>query len=376
MIASAFAGSMTFSICMPLLSLILEQRETPSWLIGMNNAVTPAGLILCTFFMTRMVQRLGTFQSLVLGFALMIFPLILIPVFDNVWAWFPLRFILGMGIGIHWVVSETWMNTIANDRIRGRVMAIYVTALSASFLAAMPILLLFGTQGPMPFVIVISTAIIAMFPILLARKLIPTITVQSGFGYIAAIKRAPVSMLAIFTDGIVLGALSVFFLIYAGRHGFTEDESLVLLLVLSVGNVLLQYPVGMLADRFDRRVLIIIFAFLVTLGTLLFPFLLGETVLLWIMLFAWGGTLGGIYTCALSQIGRRFHSRELASANATFVSIYETGHLIGPPIAGYAMGIWNPHGLIAFCVTVGMVFVVGATVRHMLALRCGHNRLA
>lgn len=365
-IASVFAASLTFSICMPLLSLILEQRGTASWLIGLNNAAGPAGLLIATIFMPRIVEWLGTMYALYVGFILMFVSIALLPVFDNVWAWFPLRFTLGIGTALHWVVSETWINTLADNRTRGRVMAIYVTALSAAYLAGLPVLLVVGTQGILPFVIVVAILVPAVLPLVLARNLAPRITTQAGFGLLAAARRAPATMVAALVDGAMMGALFVFFLIYAGRQSYTEDEAIVLLITMAAGSVMLQYPVGMLADRFDKRILLIVFALAISLFTIAFPFVLHHPWLVWPTLFVWGGIMGGIYTCGLAQIGQRFRPSELAPANATFIFVYELGHLIGPPAAGYAMGLWNPHGLIVFCATGGLLFALFATARHFI----------
>ena len=365
-IASVFAASLTFSICMPLLSLILEQRATASWLIGFNNAAAPAGLLIATIFMPRIVEWLGTMYALYLGFVLMVVSIALLPVFDNVWAWFPLRFLLGIGTALHWVVSETWINTLADDRSRGRVMAVYVTSLSAAYLAGLPVLLVVGTHGILPFVIVVAILCVAVLPLVMARNLAPRISTQAGFGLLAAARRAPATMVAALVDGAVMGALFVFFLIYASRQSYTEDQAIVLLIVMAAGSVMLQFPVGMLADRFDKRILLIVFAAAISLFTIAFPFVLHHPWLLWPTLFLWGGITGGIYTCGLAQIGQRFRASELAPANATFIFLYELGHLVGPPAAGYAMGLWNPHGLIVFCAAGGLLFALFATARHLL----------
>ena len=362
---SAFAASLTFSICMPLLVLILERRETEPWLIGLNTAAAPAGLLIFTILMPQIVGRLGTMRALYLGFILMILSIVLLPVFDNIWAWFPLRFIMGIGIAIHWVVSETWINTLVDNRIRGRVMGIYVTAMSGGYLAGLPILLFVGSDGPEPFFIIIATLADGVMPLVLARDLAPRIIAHEGFGVIAAIRRAPATMMAALTDGFVFGALFAFFLIYVQRQGYDEGNALILLIVMSVGNVVLQYPVGMIADRFDRRLLLIIFALLMTVGTALFPFALGTPLLLWPLLFFWGGIMGGMYTCGLALVGQRFKRQELAAANATFIFVYEFGHLVGPPLAGVAILLWDPHGLIVMAVSGGLIFAVLATIRHI-----------
>ncbi|MDA1072201.1 MAG: MFS transporter [Proteobacteria bacterium] len=363
-IASAFAASLTFSVCMPLLALILERRGTSDILIGLNTAASPAGLLIFTVLMPRIVGRLGTMRALYLGFILMIFSIVLFPVLDNVWFWFPLRFLMGVGIAIHWVVSETWINTLVDNRIRGRVMGIYVTALSAGSLVGILTLYFVGSEGTYPFFIIAAVMAMGVMPLVLARDLAPGIAVHESFGLFAAMRRAPTVMTAALTDGFVMGALFAFFLIYAQRMGFDEENALVMFIVLSVGNATLQYLVGMLADRFNKRILLIVFALLVAAGTALLPFAMGDPLLLWPTLFLWGGIMGGIYTCGIALIGERFRRDELAAANASFIFTYEFGHLLGPAVAGIAMAIWDPHGLIVVAVGAGLIFALVAAVRQ------------
>ena len=363
-IASAFAASLTFSVCMPLLALILERRGTSDILIGLNTAASPAGLLIFTVLMPRIVGRLGTMRALYLGFILMIFSIVLFPVLDNVWFWFPLRFLMDVGIAIHWVVSETWINTLVDNRIRGRVMGIYVTALSAGSLVGILTLYFVGSEGTDPFFIIAAVMAMGVMPLVLARDLAPGIAVHESFGLFAAMRRAPTVMTAALTDGFVMGALFAFFLIYAQRMGFDEENALVMFIVLSVGNATLQYLVGMLADRFNKRILLIVFALLVAAGTALLPFAMGHPLLLWPTLFLWGGIMGGIYTCGIALIGERFRRDELAAANASFIFTYEFGHLLGPAVAGIAMAIWDPHGLIVVAVGAGLIFALVAAVRQ------------
>ncbi len=366
-IASAFAASLTFSICMPLLALILERRGTDTVLIGLNTASASAGLLIFTLAAPVIVNRYGTMRTLYLGFVLMIFSIALLPVFDNVWAWFPLRFIMGIGIAIHWVTSETWINTIVEDRIRGRVMGIYVTALAGGYLAGLPVLYFVGSEGYLPFFIICATMATAVFPVVFAHNLAPGIKTTKGFGVLSAIRRAPATMSAALTDGFVLGGLFAFFLIYVQRLGFDEQSAIVMLIVMSLGNVMLQYPIGFLVDLVNRRLLLIVFAVLVALGTIALPFVIDHEILRWVLLFLWGGVMGGIYTCGLALVGQRFKKDELAGANATFIFTYELGTLAGPIIGGFAMSLWNPNGLLAVTISAGVLFALFTTARHVTA---------
>jgi MFS family permease len=240
-----------------------------------------------------------------------------------------------------------------------------VTALSGGYLAGLPVLYFIGSEGYLPFFIVSATMSVAVFPLIFARNLAPGIKTTEGFGIFAAMRRAPATMSAALTDGFVLGALFAFFLIYVQRMGFDEQSAIVMLIVMSLGNVVMQYPIGLLADRFDRRLLLIIFALLVAAGTAALPFVLMDPLWRWILLFVWGGVMGGIYTCGLALVGQRFKRDELAGANATFIFTYEVGTLTGPVVGGLAMSLWDPNGLIVVTVGAGILFAIVATARHI-----------
>jgi hypothetical protein len=58
------------------------------------------------------------------------------------------------------------------------------------------------------------------------------------------------------------------------------------------------------------------------------------------------------------MLGRAFTKEELPSANTTFTLFWELGAFIGPLLAGAAMAVWNPHGMIVVSVIAGLLLVV------------------
>jgi MFS family permease len=83
------------------------------------------------------------------------------------------------------------------------------------------------------------------------------------------------------------------------------------------------------------------------------------------LLFLWGGVAAGLYTVGLAHLAAGHTSRTLAAANAAFVLTYSIGMLMGPPVAGLGLDIWNPHG---FTVTLAVfAFAYAALVAASLA---------
>jgi MFS family permease len=131
-----------------------------------------------------------------------------------------------------------------------------------------------------------------------------------------------------------------------GLHsGLDERAALLLVAVFMAGNVVLQVPIGLLADRYGRRTLLGICALASCIGPLLLPAGLGTPLLLWPLLFVWGGTLYSFYSQGVALLGEEFPVANLPSANTLFVMVYCLGGVIGPSAGGMAMDLWPGRGL-------------------------------
>ncbi len=51
-------------------------------------------------------------------------------------------------------------------------------------------------------------------------------------------------------------------------------------------------------------------------------------------------------------VGERFRGAELAGASAFTTAMWGTGALIGTPLSGFAMQLWDPHGLVLAVVLI------------------------
>ncbi|MFQ5535305.1 MAG: MFS transporter [Sphingomonadales bacterium] len=124
---------LTLGLTLPLLAIILEQRGVPASVIGMNSAMPALALLITTPFVPRMLRAFGAFPFLVANLVIAGGTLLALKWFDNLAIWFVLRFILGTSLGGLFTVGEAWINAIAPEDKRGRVMGLYSALLSAGF---------------------------------------------------------------------------------------------------------------------------------------------------------------------------------------------------------------------------------------------------
>lgn len=356
-IASVFISTLTFAITTPLLAVRLAAQGFGGGWIGLNTGAGAAAILAVTLVTPWLGRRLGSFPALMVSILVMALGVGLLPLWQGIGPWFALRILMGAGIAVHWVISEVWINSVAGDADRGKVIGLYVAALGFAYVVAYPLLLVIGIDGDLPFLIVTMMILAAGLPILLARRLVPVLPPAPAGGGMGALRQQPMVFVAALVAGVAIAVVLSFLLLYAERLGFTERGALAVLSCVAIGNVLLQVPIGMLVDRGGAERLLVALSALGLAGLLLMPWLQPMGILRWPFLFVWGGSLGGFYTLSLTLLGRRFRGAALPGANAAFVVVYEVGGLMGPVLTGFSLQLWNPHGALAVLALAYALFI-------------------
>jgi MFS family permease len=355
---SVFSFCIAFGGLTPLISLTLEGRGIDGAFIGLVVAAQPIGTIIAAPFVPRLLRRFGTADTILVCDLVSILTIALLPVFASAPAWFVLRLVAGLAGAGPWIVTETWINAVAGNGGRSRIVALYGSVMAAGFVVGPVLLTVVGSDGPLPFIAFVLLHAGALLPILLMRRLAPKLDVARSTKFSAIVFAAPAIFAAAILAGVVDITLFSFLPIWGIRNGLEESFVVMLLTVFVSGNIVLQYPLGWLADVLGYRIVMILCGLVCLMGPVLAAQLLGTPLLLAVTLFVWGGAAWGIYSIALAALGLRFRGTLLAAANAVFVIAYEMANIVGPPVAGAALDLWPQHGLMALMASFGGVFVV------------------
>jgi MFS family permease len=239
-------------------------------------------------------------------------------------------------------------------------MGIYGTVFSMGTVAG-PVLLEFtGTHGAKPFVIGAACLILTLLPLTVLPQVASAAQEFTPLrGLSGVLRSAPIVMLAALVAGLVESADLTLLPLFGLHSGLDERAALLLVAVFMAGNMVLQVPIGLLADRYGRRTLLGVCALTSCIGPLLLQSCLGIPVLLWPLLFIWGGTLYAFYSQGIALLGEEFAVENLPSANTLFVMVYCLGGVIGPSAGGLAMDLWPIHGLPALLSGAALLMLAG-----------------
>ncbi len=357
-LSACVAYGIGMGLTLPLLSLILERMGEPGSMNGLNLATAGLASLLVTPHMPRIMARLGAAEFLALALVVAAGALLAMYFVPNLWLWFPVRFVLSSALNALFVVTEFWINRLADESHRGRYVALYTVCLAGSYGIGPTLLQAIGTRGIAPFAAGAGLLLAALGPILLARRMAPRIEQSSTASVFSVLRAAPAVFAAACVFGAIDAGMAGLIPVYAVRSGYTEAHAALCVSAIALGSIVFIYPLGALADRYDRRMLLVLCAVSGIAGAVLAPFAVGTPPLFYFLLVLWGGLILGIYSIGLTMLGERFQGATLASANAGFVLLYCLGLLLGPASEGVALDAWNPHGLMVVLGAICAGYVV------------------
>ncbi|MEQ1752705.1 MAG: MFS transporter [Micropepsaceae bacterium] len=362
--ACIFANGLGMGLSLPLLSLTLERNGVSATTNGANAMFGAVAMIAVTPFIPAIAARLGTARFLTISYVLAATSLVLFKATDNLLLWFALRIALNTALQCLFVTSEVWINQIARPHLRGRLIAIYTSVFSAGFALGPIIIQELGTQGWAPFAAGATTMLSALIPLLvIPRRLIPPIEHATAGAMFSFVFASPSAAAAAVCYGAIEACAGAFLAVYAVRLGAPEADATLLIAAWAVGNMLLVPFIGWIADKTDRRFVLIGCGVCCTFSALLLPTVHGIHLTALLVTFFWGGFISAIYAVGLAHLGALFRGSELAAANSAFAILYAAGTMAGPALGGLAMDAWNPHGLIVILGLIPAIFVAVTAYR-------------
>jgi MFS family permease len=321
-------------------------------MMGLSAAVA-------TPFLPRMVNLFG--QITVLRAALVTLPLAILalPIFQNLYAWFLFRFIIGLAATIIWVLSEIWINSFAEDKNRGRIIAIYTSLLSLGFIIGIMIMSFTSIETFHGFYISAGLAMVVSVP-LWSMKDIGDFEAPMNVSFLKYLSSSPILMGSSWMMGFLYaasaGLLPVFALPYVNEDYSAASRTVAW---LATGELMLPLLIGWLADFYDKRKLMILLTLIAILDLFLIPVFFHLPFARILMLFLLGGVTMGFYVLGLTMLGEKFKGQILVSANASFIFFLSIGEILGPPVIGRAMDLF---GNSAFGWAMGVVSLLFMSV--------------
>ncbi|MDG2435102.1 MAG: MFS transporter [Gammaproteobacteria bacterium] len=368
LLTEAIAG-ITFGVSMPLGSLTLETWGVSSSMIGLSSAMPALAAVIVTPFLPRLINYFDQLSILKFAFVLVPLSLVSLAFTENLFIWFFLRFSLGVGGTIIWVITEIWINSYARDDNRGIIIAIYTSVLSLGFITGVLLLSMISVENyNTAFYMAATIAILAAVPIWPIRDW-PKHDVVEDISFFKYFKKTPSLMGSSWVMGFLYAGTASLLPIFALQNELNYSESSRTVAWLGSGELLLPILVGFMADRMSKRRLMIIITMITTLGMFIMPYIFSYPLPRVMLLFILGGAIMSLYSLGLTMLGHQFKGQALTSANASFIFFLCLGEICGPIVIGTSMDIFGSYSFgwvsALFCFVYLLIFISTGSMKEV-----------
>jgi len=295
-----------------------------------------------------MIRRVGHVRVFAALASLISAVLILYAAWANPWAWTVGRVIVGFCFSGVYVTAESWLNNAASNENRGKALSLYMIVQMFGIVVAQGLLNVADPGGYMLFVIMSVLVSISFAPILLSISPTPAFEATKPKSLLEILRISPLGCVGMFLLGGVFSAQFGMSAVYGTAAGLGLGQLSIFISTFYIGAVLVQYPLGWLSDRMDRRHLIFYSAVLGGAGALLGMLAGGYFPSLLVAAFVIGGMSNPLYSLLVAHTNDYIDLDDMASVSGGLVFINGLGAISGPIITGWMMGMIGAHGYFLF----------------------------
>lgn len=310
-----------------------------------------------------MIRRVGHVRVFAALASLISAVMILYPTFADPWLWAVGRVIIGFCFSAVYVTAESWLNEAADNSNRGKALSLYMIVQTLGIVASQALLLTADPSGFVLFVIPSVLVSIAITPILLSISPTPAFDTTKPMTLRQLANFSPLGCFGMLILGGVFSAQFGMASVYGAQAGLSIAQISTFVATFFVGAVVLQYPIGWISDRMDRRVLIIFVAALGFCGSIVGMLFGASFTMLLASAFLVGGMSNPLYSLLIAHTNDFLEHEDMAAASGGLVFINGLGAVFGPLIVGALMERVGPSGFYLFTAVLFLTLVGYATYR-------------
>lgn len=350
-----------------LLSLRSQLEGFSTGTTGFVMAGSFVGMLIGAVYAVRLIAAVGHIRAFAALASIMSVAVLTHLLLTDPIVWFLLRVTTGFCLAGMIMIVESWLNAGADNKHRGQILSLYMMT---NYLGAGSGQFLLLTADPAKYQLFVVASIIlslALVPILLTKANAPKPSDPTRMPFRALIAISPVGVVGAICAGLMSASLNSMGPVFAQNVGLPLAEISTFMACLILGGMLLQYPIGRLSDRIDRRTIILFSA----LATMLAAFGLvwastQSTSMMFIVAVVYGGILYTVYPLSAAQLNDLGGVDKRVQLSAGLVIAYGMGASIGPMASAQLMHYIGPHGLFYFSGAIAGALATFTLLRMVL----------
>lgn len=317
-----------------LLGLRASIEGFPTFATGIIMSLYYFGFVLGCYFVPKMILNVGHIRVFAALASMASTTILLHGVFVDPWIWGAVRVFSGLSFAGLFIVSESWLNSIATNKLRGQIFGFYLLVVNGGLFAGQFLINLGSLENIGLFILISILVSLSMMPITLANKPSPGYEEPETLPLRRLIKSSQLSLASVFASGFCSGSFLGIGAVYAINAGYENQFVALFMALFILGGAIIPLALGYISDQMDRRKAIICIAAMGVISALcIFSF--PAYVLFFVFIF--GGAVTSAYSVGLAYMNDNIKPSQALSASTSLIFISGIGAIIGPLLTGFAM---------------------------------------
>lgn len=348
--------TLAIAVLNTLVPLWLVHENLPTWQVGMVSSSFFTGNLLGTLLTGSLIKRFGFNRSYYLASLIFAVGCAGLGLMVGFWSWMVWRFIAGVGCAMIWVVVESALMCSGTSRNRGRLLAAYMmvyyvgTVLGQLMVSKLPT----DLMSVLPWVT--GMVLAAILPLLFTRIVNQNSEHQEATHVwpMLRLRQARLGVNGCIISGIVLGSLYGLMPLYLNHQGVSDSGIGFWMAVMVSAGIVGQWPIGRLADRFGRLLVLRVQVFVVIMGCLA---MLSNAAMA-PALFILGAAGFTLYPVAMAWACEKVEHHQLVAMNQALLLSYTIGSLLGPTFTAMLMQNYSDNLLFIMIASVSFIYLL------------------
>lgn len=352
----AGAGINTY---VPLYMALAEQAPVMIGLVGAGYSV---GFLVGCFTIPSLIRRVGHIRAFAVFAAVQAAAAISLAL-TPVDLWGVLRFVMGVASAGHIVCIESWIGGQVEPARRGRVFGLYQTMNRLVMILSQISVGYLALRMESMFMLASIAFSMALVPVALTKALSPETPPLVSVNLGALWRDAPTAVGGCLYVGLVGGALTYVSPAYGIMTGLDRKDAILLTAASQLGALIMQWPMGLFADRVDTRNIMLAAVALActSTGVMLWAVYAAVPDLQWIMIGLFmlvGAGSMPIYSVSVIHAYRHIGQEHAVSLSAGLLFLWATGASAGPLLASALMQVMGPQGMLVYILGLSSLMLV------------------
>lgn len=328
--------------------------------IGLIGTAYFGGFLLGCIFVVQIMRAVGHIRAFSAMAAIAAVGTLVLVLFIDPLMWTAVRFISGFCFASLFTVVEAWLNSGVENRDRAQVLGIYRVIDISAVTGSQFLIPMIGVQGHEIFLVMAIMITLSVVPVSLGDRSNPRPPDDVKLDLRRAWAISPLAAVGCIAVGLTNSAFRTMSPVYAEEIGLSVTDIATFMSVSIVGGAVVQYPLGYLSDRLDRRMVLLVTTALAMGAALAIVFFAGSDRLAnFLLVFVFGSFAMPLYPLSAAHANDRAQPNEFVMLNAALMLFYSFGAVVGPIAAAYAMAVAGPHSLFLFSAGVyGMMIAI------------------